>query len=231
MEKSIHHAISLNDNKTERSFKINYPSICPICGKSGTPTHTSSFYIDNIFSCPNLFCTFFCHNCENMFIGNYCYNEFAQTYILTFEPHDTPQTKDFPKHIKEISPTFCDIYNQSLASQQYRLKDISGMGYRKALEFLVKDYAIFLNQKDEEKIKKLSLSQCINEYIDNNRIKKLALASAWIGNDETHYTKKNEEYNTDVLVEFIEAIVSFINSDLSSFIAESLINQKKANKK
>lgn len=41
------------------------------------------------------------------------------------------------------------------------------MGYRKALEFLVKDYAIFLNQEDEDKIKNASLSSCINNYIDN----------------------------------------------------------------
>ena len=57
------------------------------------------------------------------------------------------------------------------------------MGYRKALEFLVKDYAIFLNQEDEDKIKNASLSSCINNYIDNIKIRHLSLASTWLGND------------------------------------------------
>lgn len=73
------------------------------------------------------------------------------------------------------------------------------MGYRKSLEFLIKDYAIAFHPDKETDIVKSQLSPCINEYIDNKRIKSLATASAWIGNDETHYTRKHEDYNVEHL--------------------------------
>lgn len=97
------------------------------------------------------------------------------------------------------------------------------MAYRKALEFLVKDYAIMLQPNNKDNIVKAPLSRCINDYIDNNRIKKLAVASAWLGNDETHYERKFKDYNIDNLVEFINAIVSFIDSDISAVNAERMI--------
>ena len=78
-----------------------------------------------------------------------------------------------------------------------------------------------------ENIKKSVLSKCISNYIDNRRIKQLAVASAWLGNDETHYTKKHQEYNVDDLIAFIDATVSFIDSDLSALKAEVLIKSQK----
>lgn len=44
------------------------------------------------------------------------------------------------------------------------LNEIARIGYRKALEFLIKDYCIDKN-KEEEKIKKEPLSQVIINYI------------------------------------------------------------------
>jgi hypothetical protein len=142
---------------------------------------------------------------------------------MGFEPISRVEEREFPKHIKDLSPDFCNIYNQAYASEQYELKDISGMAYRKALEFLVKDYAIMLQPNNKDNIVKAPLSRCINDYIDNNRIKKLAVASAWLGNDETHYERKFKDYNIDNLVEFINAIVSFIDSDISAVNAERMI--------
>ena len=73
----------------------------------------------------------------------------------------------------------------------------------------------------------MMLSPCIQNYIDNQRIKNLATASAWIGNDETHYARKHEDYNVKDLLAFIDAIETFINADLSAFEAEKLINNSK----
>jgi hypothetical protein len=36
-----------------------------------------------------------------------------------------------------VSPTFVEIYNQSLAAEAMRLSQLTGIGLRKALEFLV----------------------------------------------------------------------------------------------
>jgi hypothetical protein len=220
IKKTIYNCESLNDNLSKKDLEIEYPSVCPMCHKSGNPSYLSSYYIDDEHTYPNLFVHFFCHNCEKTFLGNYHIRRYYDiTDLRGFEPVYDVEEREFSKHIKDLSP---DFYNQAYASQQYRLNDISGMAYRKALEFLVKDYAIFLHPDDKETIIKAPLSQCINNYIDNGKIKHLAVASAWIGNDETHYERKQQEYNVDDLIEFINAIVSFIDFDISAINAEKM---------
>jgi len=224
IKKTIYNCESLNDNLSEKNLEIEYPSVCPMCHKSGDPSYLSSYYIDDEHTSPNLFVHFFCQNCERTFLGNYYIGPYYdKTEFESFEPVYDVEEREFSKHIKALSPDFCSIYNQAYASQQYRLNDISGMAYRKSLEFLVKDYAIFLHPDDKEAIIKAPLSQCINNYIDNGKIKHLAMASAWIGNDETHYERKQQEYNVDDLIEFINAIVSFIDFDISAMNAERMI--------
>lgn len=224
IKKTIYNCESLNDDISKKNLEIEYPSVCPMCHKSGDPSYLSSYYIDDEHTSPNLFVHFFCQNCERTFLGNYYIGPYYdKTEFESFEPVYDVEEREFSKHIKALSPDFCSIYNQAYASQQYRLNDISGMAYRKALEFLVKDYAIFLHPDDKEAIIKAPLSQCINNYIDNGKIKHLAMASAWIGNDETHYERKQQEYNVDDLIEFINAIVSFIDFDISAMNAERMI--------
>lgn len=224
IKKTIYNCESLNDDISKKNLEIEYPSVCPMCHKSGDPSYLSSYYIDDEHTSPNLFVHFFCHNCEKTFLGNYHIGPYCDiTDLRGFEPVYDVEEREFPKHIKDLSPDFCSIYNQAYASEQYELKDISGMAYRKALEFLVKDYAIMLQPNNKDNIVKAPLSRCINDYIDNNRIKKLAVASAWLGNDETHYERKFKDYNIDNLVEFINAIVSFIDSDISAVNAERMI--------
>lgn len=224
IKKTIYNCESLNDDISKKNLEIEYPSVCPMCHKSGDPSYLSSYYIDDEHTSPNLFVHFFCHNCEKTFLDNYHIGPYCDiTDLRGFEPVYDVEEREFSKHIKALSPDFCSIYNQAYASQQYRLNDISGMAYRKALEFLVKDYAIFLHPDDKEAIIKAPLSQCINNYIDNGKIKHLAMASAWIGNDETHYERKQQEYNVDDLIEFINAIVSFIDFDISAMNAERMI--------
>ena len=54
------------------------------------------------------------------------------------------------------------------------MDEISGLGYRKSLEFLIKDFAIYNNPEKEEQIKSTWMMKCLKEYIDNEKIKTLA---------------------------------------------------------
>lgn len=96
------------------------------------------------------------------------------------------------------------------------------MGYRKALEFLVKDFSIHEHPDDENKIKSMSLTNCINEYIDTPNIKTLATRSAWIGNDEAHYIRKQEDRDVNDMKSFIHATVYFISMILITEDASSM---------
>ena len=122
---------------------------------------------------------------------------------------------------------FVQIYSEAHTAEESNLKEICGMGYRKALEFLIKDYAIKLHPDDEETIKSTPLAKCIDSYIDNSRIKSLAKASAWLGNDETHYVRKHDDYDLESLKAFLKAAESFIDSELQAIKADELLKNPK----
>ena len=122
------------------------------------------------------------------------------------------------------------FYNNFLNSDLVvidNLYEICGSGYRKALEFLVKDFIIHQNPALEESVKTERLGKCISDHIENPRIKALSTASAWIGNDETHYVRKHEDYGLKELKAFINAVVLYIDSELSVQAADDLISQSR----
>lgn len=71
------------------------------------------------------------------------------------------------------------------------MSQICGVGYRKALEFLIKDYLISGESGEERKeaIKNKFLGNCIQYDVVNEQIKIVAQRAVWLGNDETHYTR------------------------------------------
>ena len=89
---------------------------------------------------------------------------------------------------------------------------------------MIKDYCIYRHNDEEEKIKKQLLGQVISKFIDSTKILNLSKASAWIGNDETHYIRKFEDKDINDLKRFIDATVAFITYELISDEAEELVN-------
>lgn len=204
---------------------IEPPTMCPHCSVAVRPIYLYS-YLAEISDDGHgfLYALFSCPHCKEVFLAIYLYsdrkNEDAYLGVL-------PNSKfkaSFPDIIKAISPDFVKIYNQAYMAEQSELTEICGMGYRKALEFLVKDYAIYKNPDDSNKISSMSLAQCINDYIQPSMVKNLAKASAWIGNDETHYQRKHPEVSFKELKAYIDALVSFINMEANCELAEGFIN-------
>ena len=128
----------------------------------------------------------------------------------------------FDEKINALSPQFVKIYNQALAAESSGLDEIAGLGYRKSMEFLVKDFCIHQSPDDEEKIKNLPLSRCITNYVDSKEIKTLATRASWIGNDEAHYIRKQEDRDVSDMKSFIQAMVYFIGMVLIAEDAASM---------
>lgn len=128
----------------------------------------------------------------------------------------------FSDNITAMSPLFVEIYNQAKQAETLKMAHIAGMGYRKSLEFLVKDYAIHFNPEKAEDIKSMPLAQCIKSYIDNSKIKTLAEKSAWLGNDETHYVRKHADKDIEDLKRFINACIHYIDMELTLEDAEAM---------
>ncbi len=189
---------------------------CPICGISLVPKLTAAIALSNTYQDGDkAFLLNYCSNCDECFISRHIYNAEEDIYFFNSSSPLKHTNHYFSENIQKLSPDFVTIYNDSLNAEKLGLTSICGMGYRKALEFLIKDYALSLSPSEENEILKASLSTCIKKFINDDRLKTLATASTWIGNDETHYVKKNPDYGIESQKTFINAFVTFIDSDLA----------------
>lgn len=192
---------------------INKSSVkCPHCKMIMIPQFI--FLDSDSFGRYSIFCRCTNPKCEHTFISEYSNNNsMGGLYFKRVEPNHSLDTKDFSEIIKEVSPSFCEIYNQAYAAQQMNLMQICGVGYRKALEFLIKDYIISKDDSKAESIKSKLLGNCINEDVTDERIKQVAKRATWIGNDETHYVRKWEDKDVSNLVALIDLTIRWIESE------------------
>ena len=134
----------------------------------------------------------------------------------------------FSENVSSISQDFIKIFNQSEIAEQQRLMEICGTGFRRSLEFLIKDYAIKITSGKEDEIKKMLLGNCIETFIDDKKIKAIAKRAAWIGNDETHYERRWLDKNLADLKRLIELTVHYIEMEqLYEKIIETMPDSKK----
>ncbi len=122
----------------------------------------------------------------------------------------------FAPTINEISNNFCEIYNDARAAEQYNLANVCGVGYRKALEFLIKDYLISKYPEGAEDIKNKPLGRCIENDIQNEQIKEVSRRAAWLGNDEAHYVRKWEGKDLENLKKLIELVLNWMEMEKST---------------
>jgi hypothetical protein len=126
----------------------------------------------------------------------------------------------FPKAVESIAPTFGKIYNEARTAEENGLLEIAGPGYRKALEYLVKDYLLRHQCKNDatnhDAVLKTMLGGCIERFVDEPRIKAVAKRAAWLGNDETHYYRKWEDKDLQDLKRLISMTVSWIDLTITS---------------
>jgi hypothetical protein len=191
-------------------IKLNgHPNECPFCHKSIMPIflygHKNKYSMEVNLICPN-------QDCYKSFISYYTSKGTHYDFIeqTTF---GNPKNIYFSETIISISKNFTIIYNQTYTAEQQRLAEICGVGYRKALEFLIKEYIIFKKPDTRETVEKKPLGLCIAEYIEDSRIRSVAKRAVWLGNDETHYIKKWEGKNLDDLKRLIDLTVHWIEME------------------
>lgn len=209
--------VVVNFRRTDHHINVSeFPNVCGTCnlnidpyvivGAFIRPDHNDKKHLEVVFQCPN-------NECNSLLIGYYYKKDTTYIYDKT-KPMELVD-KSFGKEIEEVSQDFIDIYNQSYHAEQNELDLISGIGYRKALEFLIKDYLVYTNAEQEEDILKKPLGQCIN-MLDNSNIKEIARRASWLGNDEAHYTRKFADKDINDLKKLIEVTVYFIAMDVSA---------------
>lgn len=189
------------------------PDLCPICYTRIKPIffraykEIGSAILQIVYRCP-------AKKCDKLFISYY--ERHTDYFIFGFSVPRSVEKREFPENIQTLSGNFCNIYNQAYEAEKRNLTEICGAGYRKALEFLIKDYAIKKNEKDKVKISRMFLSNCINEYIEEGRIKSCAERATWLGNDAVHYYRTWEDKDLEDLKNLIELTVHWIELVLRS---------------
>jgi hypothetical protein len=159
---------------------------CPSCNKGIKPT-----YISHVPFLKKLVVIESCPLCQELIISIFKYDTiYLKRWMLyTTYPYNEDPEK-FSSEVTFISESFVNIYNQAKLAETVGLKDICGMGYRKALEHLVKDYAKLEYPEESSSIDKRPLKQCIEAYIQHPKMKSCILGATYLGNDETHYIRK-----------------------------------------
>lgn len=207
------------NNKSYSRVSFEEPNICPMCSHSIHPILLSTrlhFLNNDGTGCLSAF--FECTHCKKSFISTYNieYKEMISSikyYTSTKLLYSAPshfEKQSFPECISNLSPSFVKIYNQSLEAEHYNLDEIAGIGYRKALEFLIKDFLISYEGKEESKVKPTALGNCINTMIDNPQLKVAASRATWLGNDQTHYEQKYSDKDINYLKRLIKLSVNWI---------------------
>jgi hypothetical protein len=199
------------------------PDNCPIChhgiqaiciGSNLIERDTLKGHILQIlYRCP-------LNACQKAFIGTYLQNINLITYypdgpyiLKNTSPYHAKEP-NIPEEIKQISPDYKVVYSQSISAEAYQLDQIAGVGYRKSLEYLIKDYAIHKNPDKEEDIKKSFLVNCINDFVNDVNVKACAKRATWLGNDETHYIRKWEKKDINDLKILIQLTQAWIHNNL-----------------
>lgn len=171
--------------------------------------------VNVLFQCENI-------KCKKIFIVHYSSRlEEGQVISTKVESTSPNMVIDIEQNvnISTISEKYYDIYKQAYQAELMGLTDICGMGYRKALEFLIKDYVIYLNKDeptfDKAKLLEKFLGRVIKDELDNSKVKEIAQRAVWLGNDETHYFRKWGEKDVSDLKMLIEMIVYMIEMELA----------------
>jgi hypothetical protein len=221
-----HHIIDATPLGCRAKVRYAYtpmPDECPVCNSKGTPVlHGSASNTDGpdaklfiAFQCPS-------YSCGSMFVAEYDRASGGDVHKLRSTKPKTPQETDFPQCIRDLSSEFVRIYNQALASEAYGLDGITGIGLRKALEYLVKDFAKKEHPGKESEIEATFLRNCIKDYISDANIKACADLAACLGNDETHYVRKWIDKDVSDLKRLVSLTVNWIQNlcDTRQYVAE-----------
>lgn len=192
------------------------PDECSICHQSGSIKYLSGSLnemanngdlLEVLVQCPRV-------SCRAYAIAYYVANNHKTEYHYLKSRPEVPVPVSFNAKIKEVSPEFVAIYGQAKQAEDQSLDKVAGVGYRKAIEFLVKDYLVYMNPEKEEAIKKKALGACIKDDVSDANVKSVAKRAVWLGNDETHYVRTWSEQDITDLKKLIELVTYWIESEI-----------------
>lgn len=187
-------------------YSVDVPDACPICHRHSEVTFVTADAVDQNRGVQAVFkCAY--QGCRAFFICSYAAR--PSSALVAVRPIK-PQVTQFPETVAKLSPAFVSIFAEAEEATQLGLTQIAGPGYRKAFEFLIKDYAKSLAPDKASDIEAKFSGAVVNEFVPDVRIQAVAKRSLWLGNDETHYLRKWTEHDVADLVTLIKLTANSI---------------------
>lgn len=209
---------------------IEEPKLCTHCNKTGNQIFIEIACVtgkNKKFDAVGLYGCHFCKettisyfNIEDVWFRDKDDNSIHQLKFYTVA-EQLPKNNfnvELPEVIQNKYKNFTEVFTQSKTAEENDLHQLAGMGYRKSIEFLVTDFLKDYPTNDKVTAEWLENHQTtLKMKIDklpNRRLKKTANAIAFIGNEETHYTVRNPDYNIHDMKKFIALLIKEIESEL-----------------
>jgi hypothetical protein len=193
-------------NVQNNQYGVDVPDACPICHHDSEIQVLQADQVDNgenvqvIFRCAYV-------GCRQFFFGYY--GPRPQSELKSIKPSKAALTV-FTDAVREISPAFVVIFGEAEEAEQLGLEQIAGPGYRKAFEYLIKDYAKSLSPTKASEIESKFAGAVVTDFIGDARIQAIAKRSLWLGNDETHYLRKWTGHDISDLITLIKLTAHWI---------------------
>ena len=187
------------------------PSTCPCCGIE-TDAITANVQTTSYGKGGTLFIVSYeCTHCQNRFVGLFEKIKLGDNEALKYiEVLPRPAGKELHQGLAKISPRFVEVHKEAEGAEQFGFFDLAAMGYRKALEILVKDYAITMLDKSKEEVEKKKLDVAIGTYLQQKELVKTADVVRILGNDRTHYKEKYPEHEFPTLKRYYDIFLQLI---------------------
>jgi len=189
------------------------PATCPHCNcNCDAPIKKSCSFAEPSGSCSYVILFLQCTACEKIFVSLSRFykdkdSEFCDIYPM---PHTVFQNEQ----IEKLSPRFVDVYNQALQAEDFNNTILASVGYRTALEILIKDYAINQLGKPADEVTNKKLFDAISEYLGETDLINTADVVRILGNDKTHYQEKHPEHDFQILKKYMDVFISLIETKL-----------------
>lgn len=227
--RTVQYKISING--FPESHAILIPNFCEFEQLPTNFAYVNQLQPENIagdFHCAFIYT---CPSCHRYIIIDYAISpRIYETHVIKYNyTFSSNANYPFPDNLETLSPRFKKIYKQASRAENSGLDELSGFGYRKALEFLIKDYLIKNKMNDGQKIKSDSLNNCIKRLNDSD-LQNVSRISTGIGNDSTHYVLENPDLGLDDLKNYLDVTAQYIAFKLRAQTAKLYIDDHRNNK-
>lgn len=182
------------------------PITCPYCDNYIEPVPVEFSRLPYDASSTALLVSYRCPACNKKFIGIYVLNGDNADYLSMVPIANEEKLSDA---FDKISPRFVAIHQQAFRAEARGDTEISIVGYRTAMEILLKDYAVGMLKEPEAEVSGKGLRKTIDDYAP----KEVAAAAdvvRIIGDDYTHYVNGHPDVEFDEFKNYYDALLSYI---------------------